>query len=79
MLDDDNISEDLRARILSLMYVMYEHGIVDVHMGGLMRILGVPNEDCAEWDDKVMCLDEDFAKYMQEIQTLPDIPSQLLH
>ena len=79
MLDDNNLEEELRAQILSLMYVLYEFGFDEVHMGGLMRILRVPDDEAAQWDDKVMVLNEDFAKYMSEMQTLKDAPSQTLH
>jgi|TARA_R110000822_G_scaffold2633_8_gene12260 hypothetical protein len=79
MFDDTNLEEDLRAQVLSLMYVLYEFGLEEVHMGGLMRVLGVPDHAAEEWDDKVMCLDAAFAKYMSEMQTLIDAPGQTLH
>ena len=75
---DDIASEDLRLRILSLMYMLYEYGINEVHMGGLMRLLGVDNENAAEYDDKVLELDADFAKYMSDIGSLRNT-SQTLH
>jgi hypothetical protein len=31
----------------------------------MMRIIGVDDEYAAEYDDKVVRLDEDFAKYLQ--------------
>jgi hypothetical protein len=60
------------------MYVLYEYGLRDVHMGGLLRILGVPDAVAAEFDDKVLGLDADFAKYMNDIQSGRDL-SQTLH
>lgn len=78
MLDDDTIDEDIRAHVLSLMYVLYEYGIREVHMGGLMRILGIGNDVAAGFDDKVFALDDDFAKYMNDIQSGRDL-SQPLH
>lgn len=75
---DDIASEDLRLRILSLMYMLYEYGINEVHMGGLMRLLGVDNENAAEYDDKVLELDAEFAKYMSDIGSLRNT-SQTLH
>jgi hypothetical protein len=79
MFEDTNLEEELRAQILSLMYVLYEFGLEEVHMGGLMRVLGVPDDVSSEWDDRVMCLDENFAKYMSEMQILTDAPGQTLH
>jgi len=78
MLDDEKLDEDIRAHVLSLMYVLYEYGLRDVHMGGLLRILGVSDEVAADYDDKVLGLDADFAKYMNDIQSGRDL-SQTLH
>ena len=77
MLDDID-SEDLKLRILNLMYVLYEHGVDEVHMGGLMRILGVDNEIAVDYDEKILALNADFAKYMSDIRSLGDT-SQTLH
>jgi hypothetical protein len=74
----ENTTDETQARILALMYVLYEHGIQEVHMGGLMRILGVDNDTAAEFDHKVFVLDDDFAKYINNIQLSRD-PAQLLH
>jgi hypothetical protein len=78
MLDDEKLDEEIRAHVLSLMYVLYEYGLRDVHMGGLLRILGVSNDVSAGFDDKVLGLDDDFAKYMNDIQSGRDL-SQTLH
>jgi hypothetical protein len=78
MLDDNTLDEEIRAHVLSLMYVLYEYGIREVHMGGLLRILGVPDEVSAGFDDKVLELDDDFAKYMTDIKSGRDA-SQTLH
>lgn len=74
----DNTTDDDQAKILALMYMLYEHGIQEVHMGGLMRILGVNNNTAAEFDHKVFVLDDDFAKYIDNIRLSRD-PAQLLH
>jgi len=78
MLDDNITDDNMKAQVLSLMYVLYEYGIKDVHMGGLMRILGIDNEVAVEFDDKVFALDDEFAKYMTNIQ-LGRNSSQPLH
>jgi hypothetical protein len=78
MLDDDKLDEDIRAHVLSLMYVLYEYGIQEVHMGGLLRILGVSDEVASGFDDRVLGLDANFAKYINDIQSGRDL-SQTLH
>lgn len=78
MLDDDRLDDDIRAHVLSLMYVLYEYGIREVHMGGLLRILGISDEVASGFDDRVLGLDANFAKYMNDIQSGRDL-SQTLH
>jgi hypothetical protein len=78
MLDDDKLDEDIRPHVLSLMWVLYEYGIREVHMGGLLRILGVSGEVASGFDDRVLGLDDNFAKYMNDIQSGRDL-SQTLH
>jgi len=78
MLDDDKLDEDIRPHVLSLMWVLYEYGIREVHMGGLLRILGVSDEVASGFDDRVLGLDDNFAKYMNDIQSGRDL-NQTLH
>jgi len=78
MIDDDKLDEDIRPHVLSLMWVLYEYGIREVHMGGLLRILGVSDEVASGFDDRVLGLDDNFAKYMNDIQSGRDL-SQTLH
>lgn len=78
MLDDSKLDDEIRAHVISLMYVLYEFGLRDVHMGGLLRILGVSDDVAANFDDKVLALDEEFAKYVNDIQLGRDT-SQTLH
>jgi|TARA_R110000868_G_scaffold1432_2_gene11255 hypothetical protein len=80
MFDDTfDFSEELRVKILRLMYVIHEQGIHDVHMGGLLRILGMPGKQAKKWDDRVLSVDENFAKYIEEFQMLRDAPVQTIH
>lgn len=79
MLDEEtDLADDLKIQMLGLMYVLYGHGISEVHMGGLLRILGVPDDLSEQWDTKLLCLDENFAKYMSDMQSQQNT-SQFLH
>ena len=78
MLDDLKLEETLRLNILNLMLVLYDCGIKEIHLGGLMRILGVSNEVSATYDDQLVEVDEDFAKYLEAINE-PRPTDQTLH
>jgi len=67
MLDDIEIEAEVRLLIYDLMRVMYQHGYREVHVGGIMRMLGVANEAALAHDDEMVILDEKFAKYVNEI------------
>lgn len=78
MLDDLKLEETLRLSILNLMLVLYDCGIKEIHLGGLMRILGVSNEAASAYDDQLVEVDEDFAKYVEAINE-PRPTDQTLH
>ena len=67
MLDDDAQDEIIRIATMHLMLVLYRQGISKIHMGGLMRVLGVPNETAAKHDDEEVLMDDDFAKYVEQL------------
>jgi len=79
MLDDLDIDTTIKFAIYSLMLCLYDYGLEEVHMGGLMRLLGVPNSTAEKYDDDVFVLDEDFAKYVQELTETADQAGQTLH
>lgn len=78
MLDDLELDQTIRLTLLNLMVVLYDCGINEIHLGGIMRILGVPNEKAQAHDDEVLVLDENFVKYVEQINE-PRPANQPLH
>jgi hypothetical protein len=76
MLDELDIT--IRVAIHNLMLVLYEQGITEIHTGGLMRILGVSDEVAQEYDNERVILDDNFVKYVEELNT-PRPKDQPLH
>ena len=76
MLDD--LDYPVRMAINQLMLVLYQQGITEIHTGGLMRLLGVPNEVSQEYDDERIILDDNFVKYVSEFSS-PRSSDQSLH
>ena len=78
MLDDAELDQAIRLSILNLMVVLYDCGITEVHIGGVMRIMGVPNDKAEQHDDERLILNEEFVKYVEQINT-PRPADQRLH
>ena len=76
MLDD--LDYPVRMAINQLLLVLYQQGITEIHTGGLMRLLGVPNEVSQEYDDERIFLDDTFVKYVSEFNS-PRSSDQSLH
>jgi len=67
---DDELDQEIRLIIMELMIVLHKHGIKEVHMGGLMRLLGVKNELAEDCDDDRIELTEDFSRYITQMVDL---------
>lgn len=78
MLDEFELEIHIRNLITDIMVVMYEHGLREVHMGGMMRMLGLDNETASAHDDEVVILSDEFAKYVKQINE-PRPTDQTLH
>jgi hypothetical protein len=78
MLDNIELDQKIRMALLNLMVVLYSCGITKIHLGGLMRILGIDNDVAYQYDDEQVMLDEDFVKYVEQINE-PIPVDQLLH
>ena len=64
---DDLIHDRIQHVMLELMGVLYGNNITMVHMGAMMRLLGVPDHKAAEHDNEMLELDEKFGTMLQEL------------
>jgi len=78
MLDEEELEQEVRVLMYELMMVLYQHGIQEIHVGGLMRLLGIDNDKAAKHDDEMVILDRKFAKYVEQI-TEPRSSDQTIH
>jgi hypothetical protein len=78
MLDDPELASEVRVLMYELMMVLYRHGITEIHVGGMMRLLGVNDASASAHDDEMVVLDAKFAKYVESI-TEPRSSDQTLH
>jgi hypothetical protein len=78
MLDKIELDQHIRMAILNLCVVLYDCGIVEIHVGGIMRILGVADDTARAHDQERIVLDENFVKYVDQINE-PRPTDQPLH
>ena len=78
MFDDAELDQSIRLSILNLMVVLYDCGITEIHVGGVMRIIGVSDSMAQKHDDERLVLDEEFVKYVDQINQ-PRPVDQALH
>jgi hypothetical protein len=78
MFDDAELDQSIRLSILNLMVVLYDCGITEVHIGGVMRIMGVSDSMAQKHDNERLVLDEEFVKYVEQINE-PRPVDQPLH
>jgi len=75
--------EDLDLRVKNLMFdlmlVLYSHGITEVNVGAMMRVLGVKPDEAAKHDDEAVELTKEFAKYVKEVRETKRPDSETLH
>lgn len=59
--DEDILSrEDIQEIVLAVCGVLFDFGIKEIHIGGLMRVVGVEEEKAQQHDNERMVLDQEF-------------------
>ena len=64
MLEELETDLAIRTTILNLMLVLYNSGINEIHVGCVMRVLGIPDDVAQAHDLERLVLDQDFVKYV---------------
>lgn len=80
----DILNEDaVRDLVISICTVLYEHGITEIHVGGLMRLIGIDEDQAIEHDDELMVLTdlEHFPKSEKNKNEINEVvpPGTTLH
>lgn len=73
-MDDSDLEDQVREVMLDLMSVLFTHGIKRIHMGALMRLMGVSEHTAREHDNETIELDENFAQMLTELNNLRSVP-----
>jgi hypothetical protein len=75
-------SEDLLTRymqdvMLDIIAALYANGIRQVHLGGMMRLLGLPDAIAADYDEDRMEITSKFADIIEHKAkiSVPELPA----
>jgi len=63
---------DIASVVIDVCATLYHNGIDYVHVGGLMRLLGVSDEQATQHDDVYFQLDNDFAQKLAEMDAIDE-------
>jgi hypothetical protein len=66
-------SEVVSAIVISLCAAMFDNGIRLVHIGGLMRMLGISNEVAQEHDNDAIELPDNFYEELEQMEAEDDL------
>jgi len=74
---NDNISKLIEDNgiadvVIDVCATLYHNGIDYVHVGGLMRLLGVSSEEAEQHDEVYFQLDQDFAQKLADLDALDE-------
>lgn len=78
MTEEEKLDQLVKVLMADLMSVLFKHGITEVHVGAMMRLMGIDDAVAADHDSERVELSADFAKYVKEVNE-PRPSDQTLH
>lgn len=70
MSNTPSLDPQVEVEIYRLMLMLYTHGIRQVHLGGLMRVLGVDNTVASHYDQDRVIMNDDFVRQVSQLTQL---------
>ena len=67
MQEQDPLTEHVRTVMLEVMAVLYSNGQRELHVGAMMRLLGIDEDTATLHDDERINIDDSFADMVQEL------------
>lgn len=78
-MDQENIDKKVKSLMFDLMLVLHNHGITEISIGALMRLIGVDFERAARHDSEFVEITNEFAKYVLESRSTRRPENETLH
>ena len=67
MQETDPLYEYVKTTMLEVMAVLYSNGQRELHVGAMMRLLGIDEDTATLHDDERINIDESFADMAEEL------------
>jgi hypothetical protein len=68
MFTTDSLEIKVRLILLELLMVLHRNGIKEVSCGALMRVMGVPAEETAQYDDEDITIDHEVIEELVRVR-----------
>ena len=65
--ESDPLYQYVHTVMLQFMAVLWANGQKKLHVGGMMRLLGVSEESASEHDDEIIDIDENLVQLASEL------------
>jgi hypothetical protein len=80
-MEDIEVVEPVRIAIMEILMVLHKHGIKEAHIGAIMRLVGIEDEEAKECDNERIYLTDDFTEYVNQMLKLTSVSNinQTLH
>lgn len=77
MQESDPLYDYVRQVMIEVMAVLWANGQKELHVGAMMRLLGVPEETAAQHDEERIDLDDNFDEMAKELNVQHLIKSRV--
>jgi len=77
MQESDPLYDYVRQVMIEVMAVLWANGQKELHVGAMMRLLGVPEETAVQHDEERIDLDDNFDEMAKELNVQHLIKSRV--
>ena len=78
-LEDELADQLVKETMLEIMAVLYDHGITQVSVGALMRVLGVESEQAKKHDEDYLVIQDTIKEFSLSETDLEIPPNTTIH
>ena len=66
-MENTDIELEVKIAMAQTMLALFDLGYTEIHLGGLIRIMGMSDTEAAKFDNSIVTLDSNFKKYVDDL------------